>query len=143
MSLDAKPHPRCGVTLGLIAATLNILEDRVVVLGIAAEIFLDRDELWCKQPSTGEHQRLNDARDAAVAIAEWMHGDQMQMGHGGAHGHVCGEVLTAEPGDDLAHQPRHLLTGRPDVCRLAPSRSGDLDAVPTIATVVLVLLEVA
>jgi hypothetical protein len=59
---------------------------------VAAQVFLDRAELGRQQPGTGEDERLDDAGDPAVSVGERMHGDDVQVGHGGAYRHVSSGV---------------------------------------------------
>jgi hypothetical protein len=84
------------------------------------------------QPLAHEHERLHDARDPTVAIAERMHRDEVQMGHRSADRDVHLNVSVIEPADDLAHELGHLLIRRSDVHRWPTPRAGQLDATPAI-----------
>jgi hypothetical protein len=54
--LDAESDPRRCVSLRLVAASLDFLEDAVVVGGVLAQVFLDGGELWAEQPFAGEDE---------------------------------------------------------------------------------------
>jgi hypothetical protein len=143
VGLDAEPHPGGRVALGLVGAALHLLERRVVRIGVATEVLLDRYELWCEQALAGEDERLDDPRDTAVAVAERVHGYDVEMRHRGAHDDMSVEVAAGEPVDDLAHELGDVVMGRPDIRRCAAARVRDLDAASTVPAGVLVLLEVA
>ena len=56
VSLDAERDPLRRVARRLISATLDSLQDCVVLGGMRSEIFLDRCELWRQQALAGQHQ---------------------------------------------------------------------------------------
>jgi hypothetical protein len=104
VGLDAEADPWGGVTLGLIAASLDFLEDAVVVGGVFAEVLLDGSELGGEQSLAGEDERLNDPGDATVAVAERVHRNDVQVCHRCPHDNVCVEIAAFEPVDYFAHQ---------------------------------------
>jgi hypothetical protein len=109
---------------------------------VAAEVLLDRHDLRRQQSPVGEHERLHDARDPAIAIAKRMGGDDVEMGHGGTDGDMSIHVAVLEPVDDLAHERRHLVGGRSEVRRRSPARAGDLDTAAPVPARILLPLEV-
>ena len=73
---------------------------------------------------------MDDPRDATVAVAKGVHGDEVQVRHRYANGDVRVEVAVLEPVDELAHERRDVLVS-------------DLDVTHPIQGRVLGLLEVA
>ena len=99
-----KRDPRPGVTLRLVTAALDVSQDVVVVGHVLTEVLLDRGEFRGEQAVAGQHERLDDPGDAAVAVAEGMNGDDVQVGHRASDHDVRVEVAVFEPVDDLRHQ---------------------------------------
>ena len=56
VSLDAELDPRRRVALRLVAPSLDVSEDGVVLARVAAEVLLDRGELRGKEPFAREHE---------------------------------------------------------------------------------------
>jgi hypothetical protein len=106
---NAERDPWRGISLGLVATTLNLLEDRVVPAGALTEILLDRTELWRQEPIASEDERLRDSGDSSVSIAEWVDGNNVQVCHRSAHGHVDFTIAVLEPIDDFFHQAGHIF----------------------------------
>src|SRR5680860_193259 len=62
-------------------AALREAQGGVVILRVAAQVLLDREELRCGWPLAGEDQRLDDSRDTAVAVPEGVDRDDVKVRH--------------------------------------------------------------
>jgi len=122
---------------------LSSLKRRVVGRGVTREVLLDRDELGGQQPAASKDERLDDPRDAAVAIPEGVYRDDMQMGHRRADDEVRIWITVLEPADDLAHECWNFLGLRTDIRRRSTPGVGDLNSALSVLARFLVLLEVA
>src|ERR1700704_5501571 len=81
MGFDAELNPRGRVAPGIERLALHLLENRVVLASVPAEIRLDGDQLGPKKPFLREHQRLDYASQPSVTVAKRMDGDEVQMSH--------------------------------------------------------------
>ena len=90
--VDAEAHERRRIALRLVGAALDLAQRRVVRVRVLPQVLLDRYELGREQATQSENERLDDARDAPVAVPERVHRDDVQMRHRGAHGDVSVEI---------------------------------------------------
>ena len=60
----------------------------VIVLRVLTEIFLDGTELWLQNALLRQHQRLQAARHAPVAVREGVDHYQIQVSHRGLDEHM-------------------------------------------------------
>lgn len=88
--------------------------ERVLVgLCVSAEVFLDAHENWGECSRVGEDEALQGARHSAVAVAEWVDHDQVEVCHCGLdEGRTVGGLV--EPLHEFVDEGGNLV----DVCAL-------------------------
>ena len=87
LSLDVvrakvEAHPRQRVALGLPGAGSDLSQNRVVGGSVSAQELLDAAELRGDDAVSREHERLQNPSHPAIAVAERVNHDQVQMRHG-------------------------------------------------------------
>jgi hypothetical protein len=121
MRANTELDPRACIALGLVRAALHLHERLVGAARVPTEVLLDRDELRREQPFAGQDERLHDPRDPAVAVAERVDGDDMEVCQRRADDRVSVGVAVVQPVDDLADGRWHVLVRRADVGGRPPS----------------------
>ena len=142
MCVDAETDPGRGISFGLIATSLNLLQHAVVLLGMGGQVLLDRSELRREQSIECEDERLHDSRDPPIAVSKRVNRDEMEMRHRSAYDDVLLRIARAQPLDHLAHQ-RNDLVGVGGLVRERPVRSGHSDRPRAPMPRALIPLEVA
>jgi len=133
---QAEPHPAVGIPLRLEASALRLGQRRVVkgrVVRRGSEPFLDAGELGGQDQLAREHQCLQAARHAAVAIAPRMDADQVQVRHCRAHNGRGVAVAVLKPGAELVHQLGNLGRVRSGVDGRVVRRAGDPDRAEAVS----------